>query len=141
MLLKVFMKSLGEQLAGGSYIKHYNTISVVLLAVFANSMSQLYIDFEQCVDWLYIIKQLMLLFAVISFQKFYFLLDFYYSGAEKDFYNASKKVRATMSIESIYHSNVLGKIKKIAFWFYLSTIWTLLYFFLIPILKQICKLL
>lgn len=46
-----------------------------------------------------------------------------------------------MSIESIYHSNVLGKIKKIAFWFYLSTIWTLLYFFLIPILKQICKLL
>lgn len=44
MLLKVFMKSLVEQLTRSSYIKHYNTISVVLLAVFANSMSQLYID-------------------------------------------------------------------------------------------------
>lgn len=33
MLLKVFMKSLVEQLTRSSYIKHYNTISVVLLAV------------------------------------------------------------------------------------------------------------
>ena len=66
------------------------------MAIFANSISQVNIDFQQNIDIKFIINNILLLISAILFQRFSLNLDNSYNVAVRQFYAQSKKrTRAT----------------------------------------------
>lgn len=114
------------------FIKVYNTISIIILAIFANSISQVNINFKQDIDIQVIIKNVFLLISAILFQKFSLNLDNSYNIAVRQFYAFSRKEQAKQSLEEKYKDNI-GRPENKCKYLGLSLLFFLLYLFTIPI--------
>lgn len=102
------------------------------MAILANNISQIQIDFKQNVDILYIVKNIFLFVSAISFQKFSLDLGTLYSAAVREFYAANKKKQAQLSVEERYKDKIENP-KKECLYIGLSLLFFLLYLFAIPI--------
>lgn len=120
------------------FIKVYNTISIIIMAIFANSISQVNIDFQQNIDIEFIINNILLLISAILFQRFSLNLDSSYNVAVRQFYAQSKREQEQQSLEAKYKDRIDSPSKECKY-LGLSLLFFLLYLFAIPIYHLICN--
>lgn len=97
--LNKWVTIIGDFCMQSNFIGFYKTISIIILAIFTNNISQVNIDFEQNLDTRIIIKNVFFLISAVLFQKFCLHLESAYDVATKEFYGGSKKERAKKDIE------------------------------------------
>ena len=85
------------------------------MAIFANSISQVNIDFQQNIDIKFIINNILLLISAILFQRFSLNLDNSYNVAVRQFYAQSKREQEQQSLEEKYKDRIGYPLKECKF--------------------------
>lgn len=128
-----------------SFFHLYSTIAGISLAIFANELTSVSIDFKQSFDYCLIIKLLLCLAMTFCFQKIAIEIeeikrktDIEYGELQQ--INRTKKTNTTKKPDDIFLTLIKKRSDKtINYYPYLAIMFFLLYLFIEPIFNYLCK--
>jgi hypothetical protein len=117
----------------------HETLNVLLLAIFANQIFSLHIDFNESINYIIILKTLILFIGAVLYSITYTNLKKINNEAISDFYKSSLDSRNEQSIADRYEDSLKPCKRRYTSNGYITIACVVLFFLIEPISKVLCK--